>query len=100
MWATPGELWRLLVGDGVGEARGGEALEAQAAGGAPAAGSDLVLVARPGEFEGRAQFKPQAHDAPFVQVDQGGVDGKVGFGPGAQFDEAVEGLKIAGRQSG
>jgi len=42
----------------------------------------FVLVARPGEFEGRAQLKPQAHDPRFVQVDQGGVDGKVRFGRG------------------
>ena len=34
-----------LIGDGVGDARGREALAAQAAGGAPAAGAALILVA-------------------------------------------------------
>ena len=79
--SLPRRLSRL-IGDGVADARGREALEAQAAGGAPAAGVNLVLVARPGEFEGRPQLMPQAHDPPLVQVDQGGVDEQGAFRAG------------------
>ena len=88
-----------LIGDGVGDARGREAPEAQAAGGAPATGVDLVLVARPGEFEGRPQLKPQAYIPP-VQVDQGRVDGKESLGRVPNSMRHLKASKYSGRQSG
>ncbi len=63
------ERFLRAVRDRVGDARGGKAFEAQPARRAPAAGQDVVLVARPGEFQGGPQVQTKAHDPGLVQLD-------------------------------
>src|SRR5919205_1616604 len=98
--AEPGLCERLRVSHGVADARLAEGPQAQRARVARPARERLGAVARPRQFERRAEFQPPPDDLRLAQAYDGRPDPDAGLGACAHVNGALEGFVELGAAVG